>query len=96
MLEHFLHMHRFTGDDRYLQAAYDAAEASIGESTYDKKIRKWYTSWNRHEPDRSVAYIGLYHGSGGCASALLAFRQYLEGGEVLPPYLEDPYKDLYK
>ena len=96
MLEHFLHMHRFTGDDRYLQAAYDAAEAIIGESTYDKKIRKWYTSWNRHEPDRSDAYIGLYHGSGGCASALLAFRQYLEGGEVLPPYLEDPYKDLYK
>ncbi len=95
MLEHFLNVHKFTGDDKYLRAAFDAAEAMIGESTIDKKLRNWYTSWNRHEPERSDAYTGLYHGSGGCASALLSLRQYMEGKAFLPPYLEDPYKDLY-
>lgn len=95
MLEHFINVHKLTGDDTYLQAAYDAAEAIIGESTMQQKLRKWYTSWNRHEPDHSDAYIGLYHGSSGCASALLAFRQYLEDAAYLPPYLEDPYKELF-
>ncbi len=96
MLEHFLNIHKLTGDDKYLRAAYDAAEAVIGESTLDRTVRKWYTSWNRHEPDKSEAYTGLYHGSGGCASALLAFKQYIDGAAYLPPYLEDPYAVLYQ
>lgn len=95
MLEHFINVHKFTNDDTYLQAAYDAAESIIGESTLNKRVRAWYTSWNRHEPERSDAYVGLYHGSGGCASALLSFRQYIDKAKYLPPYLEDPYKKLY-
>lgn len=93
MLEHFINIHRLTGDNKYLNAAYDAAEAIIGESTVNQKLRCWYTSWNRHEPESSDAYIGLYHGSSGCASALLTFRQYLDKKESLPPYLEDAYNN---
>lgn len=96
MLEHFLNVHKLTGDDRYLSAAYDAAETIIGESTYRNKLRNWYTAWNRHEPETSDPYIGLYHGSAGCASSLIAFARYISGGDYLPPYLEDPYKDLYR
>ena len=95
MLEHFLHVHKLTGNSVYLDAAYEAAEAIIGESTYQHKVRNWYTSWNRHEPDRSEAYVGLYHGSGGCAASLLALAQYIEDKTYLPGYLEDPYQDLY-
>ena len=96
MLEHFVNVHKLTGDGIYLQAAHEAAETLIGESTYDfeKKITNWYTSWNRHEPWISKAYTGLYHGSAGCASSLIALAQYLKE-ESYTPYLEDPYKDLY-
>lgn len=96
MLEHFLNVHKLTGDNQYLQAAYESAETLIGESTYKNKLRNWYTAWNRHEPETSDPYIGLYHGSGGCASSLLALAQYISEGDYLPPYLEDPYKRLYK
>ena len=96
MLEFFIHIHKLTGDKKYLDAAYDAAETIIGESTFNNKLRNWYTAWNRHEPDKSEAYTGLYHGSGGCAASLLALAQYIEDKEYLPPYLEDPYKELYR
>lgn len=96
MLEHFIHIHKLTGEAKYLDAAYETAEVVIGESTVKDGLRNWYTAWNRHEPFKSEAYIGLYHGTGGCASALLEFAKYLEDGGSLPPYLEDPYKILYK
>lgn len=95
MLEHFVNVHKFTGDAKYLDAAYESAEVIIGESTYQNKLRNWYTAWNRHEPHTSQAYIGLYHGSGGCASSLLMLAQYISNGEPLQPYLEDAYKVLY-
>ena len=96
MLEHFLHMHRLSGEQKYLDAAYAAAEELIGASTADGKQRKWYTAWNRHEPFKSEAYTGLYHGSGGCAAALLALAQYIDGKSFVPFYLEDPYAVLYE
>ena len=95
MLEHFINMHKFTGKKEYLEAAYEAAETIIGESTYTDPLRMWYTSWNRHEPDTSVAYTGLYHGSLGCASSLLFLSQYIAGKDYIIPYLEDPYKTLF-
>lgn len=96
MLEHFINVHKLTGDEKYLHAAYRAAEAVIGESTHKGEERNWYTAWNRHEPGTSDAYTGLYHGSTGCASALLLLGQFIEDREYLPPYLEDPYKDLFE
>lgn len=95
MLEHFINVHKLTGVVKYLNAAYEAAETLIGESTYRNKLRNWYTAWNRHEPETSDPYIGLYHGTGGCASSLLALKQYIGEKEYLPPYLEDPYKILF-
>ena len=97
MLEHFIHLHKLTGNGAFIQAAKDAAETLVGESTYDslKKYTNWYTQWNRHEPWKSEAYTGLYHGSAGCASSLLALAQYLKEGKFGPTYLEDPYHDLY-
>ena len=68
----------------------------IGESTHKGEERNWYTAWNRHEPGTSDVYTGLYHGSTGCASALLLLGQFIEDREYLPPYLEDPYKDLFE
>ena len=96
MLEHFINVHRFTGGKKYLDAAYETAETIIGDSTRSGAFRNWYTAWNRHEPETSEAYTGLYHGSGGCASALLMFAQYLDGKAYFPPYLEDPYKVLFQ
>jgi len=96
MLEHFINVHKLTGNAEYLQAAYEAAETLIGESTYKNELRNWYTAWNRHEPETSDPYIGLYHGSTGCASALLSLSQYIANKDALPAYLEDPYKVLYK
>jgi lantibiotic modifying enzyme len=95
MLEHFINMHKFTGKKEYLYAAYEAAETIIGESTYTDPLRKWYTAWNRHEPEKSEAYTGLYHGSLGCASSLLFLSQYIAGKDYITPYLEDPYKTLF-
>ncbi len=95
MLEHFINIHKLTGKKEYLDAAYEAAEAIIGESTHQDLLRNWYTQWNRHEPESSLAYTGLYHGSLGCASSLLFFSQYLSGKDYITPYLEDPYKDLF-
>ena len=95
MLEHFVNMHRLTGRAEYLKAACEAAEAILGESTVKDQLRNWYTAWNRHEPDKSEAYTGLYHGSAGCASALLYFRQYLLDQMDTVPYLEDPYYSLF-
>lgn len=95
MLEHFINVHKLTGEDKYLAAAHEAAETLIGESTHKENLRNWYTAWNRHEPETSDPYIGLYHGSAGCASSLLALSKYLEDGKNLTPYLEDPYKSLY-
>ena len=95
MLEHFINMHKFTGKKEYLEAAYEAAETIIGESTFTDPLRMWYTSWNRHEPGKSEAYTGLYHGSLGCASSLLFLSQYIAGKDYITPYLEDPYKTLF-
>ncbi len=97
MLEHFINIHKLTGQDEFLQAAKDAAETLIGESTYDflKKYTNWYTQWNRHEPWKSEAYTGLYHGSAGCAASLLSLAQYLKGEDPGPSYLEDAYKNLF-
>lgn len=96
MLEHFINIHKLSGDDKYLRAAYDAAETLIGESTYKNRLRNWYTAWNRHEPETSDPYIGLYHGSAGCGSALLSLYEYISDKTYLPPYLEDPYKNLFQ
>ncbi len=95
MLEHFINIHKLTGNRKYLEAAYNAAESVIGESTTRDELRMWYTSWNRHEPEKSDTYTGLYHGSTGCASSLLYFYQYLTKNAGLVPYLEDPYKRLF-
>lgn len=95
MLEHFIHMYQWTKDEKFMNAANKAAEVIIGDSNLQNHKRCWYTSWNRHEPERSDAYIGLYQGSAGCASSLLSYYYYLENEKNLPAYLEDPYKDLY-
>ncbi len=34
MLEHFINIHKLTGKKEYLDAAYEEAEAIIGESTH--------------------------------------------------------------
>lgn len=96
MLEHFINVHKLTGNRKYLNAAYEAAETLIGESTVRNKLRNWYTAWNRHEPETSDPYIGLYHGTAGCASALLSLSHYVGTGENVPPYLEDPYQALFE
>lgn len=95
MLEHFINVHKLTGNEKYLNAAYEAAETLIGESTVKNKLRNWYTAWNRHEPETSDPYIGLYHGTAGCAASLLALSHYLSSKGNLPPYLEDPYQTLF-
>lgn len=95
MLEHFVSIYKWTGNKRYLDAAYEAAEVLIGDAYVHQKLRRWYTSWNRHEPETSDAYIGLYHGSAGCAAALLALNSVITYGEKLPGFLEDPYKKLF-
>lgn len=95
MLEHFINVHKLTGNKKYLDAAYEAAETLIGESTVKNNLRNWYTAWNRHEPETSDPYIGLYHGTAGCASSLLTFSQYISTEGNLPPYLEDPYQTLF-
>lgn len=92
MLEHFVSVYRFTDNRRYLEAAYRAAAVLIGDSYIHNHERRWYTSWNRHEPETSDAYIGLYHGSAGCAAALLALHAQLKNDKKLPGFLEDPYK----
>lgn len=96
MLEHFIYIHKLTGDSEYLDAAIEAAETLIGESTVKNNIRNWYTAWNRHEPHTSDAYTGLYHGTGGCAGSLLALSQYLKENSFGPSYLEDPYQKLFE
>lgn len=95
MLEHFIHMYQWTKDEKFMDAAKQAAKVILGDSNLQNHKRTWYTTWNRHEPERSDAYIGLYQGSAGCASALLSFYTYLNTEKNLPAYLEDPYKDLY-
>lgn len=97
MIEHFVNVHKLTGDEAYRKAAYDAAAALLGESTVQEDgKRNWYTAWNRHEPWTSDAYTGLYHGSAGCAAALLVLVAYEESGKGLAGYLEDPYKILFE
>ncbi len=94
MLEHYVNMYRFTKDKKYFDLANLAAESVIGESTQDEGTRRWYTSWNRHEPNKSDAYVGLYHGSAGNASALLYLRECANVNEIKLPYLEDAYKTI--
>lgn len=91
MLEHFISIYRLTNDDKYLDAAYDAADTLIGESYIDEAGRRWYTAWNRHEPHTAEAFTGLYLGSAGVAASFLALYQLIENGQILPGYVENPY-----
>ncbi|MCM1399356.1 MAG: hypothetical protein NC225_07750 [Clostridium sp.] len=95
MLEHFLSIYGMTGNKRYLDAAYETAEVLIGDAYVHQKLRRWYTSWNRHEPETSDAYIGLYHGSAGCAASLLVLNSVITGNGKLPRFIEDPYEKLF-
>ncbi len=94
MLEHFVSVYKLTKDQRYLTAAYETAEVLIGDAYVEKKLRRWYTAWNRHEPEVTEAYTGLYHGSAGCAASLLVLNEVIQNGQKLPGFLEDPYKVL--
>lgn len=95
MLEFLIHIHKMTGESRYLNAALKAASVILGDSTQKNHLRYWYTTWNRHEPWKNDTYTGLYQGSAGCAGSLLALSEYLQGKSCQPAYLEDPYIALY-
>ena len=95
MLEHLINIHKLTGDEKYLNEAIKAAEIIIGDSTYNEGLRNWYTSWNRHEPFKSEAFTGLYHGTSGCAASLLTLAGYIDNDIPKAFYLEDSYKELY-
>lgn len=66
-------------------------ETAIGAATYIQNVAVYSDD---HEA-ALVPYTGLYHGSAGCASSLVALAQYLLGGTYGPSYLEDPYRNLY-
>ena len=91
MLEHFLEIFKLTSDNKYLKAAEDAAEKLIGDSVTDDGKRCWFSAWNRHAPSEVENWTGLYVGSSGEASALLAYYNYLTDNEKTTGYLEDPY-----
>lgn len=95
MLEHFVSIYKLSNNKRYLDAAYETAEVLIGDAYVQQKLRRWHTSWNRHEPETSDAYIGLYHGSAGCAASLLLLNSVITDEKKLPGFVEDPYKRLF-
>jgi hypothetical protein len=65
-------------------------EVLLRDSFETEGKRRWYTAWNRHLPSEVAAFTGLYHGSAGCASALLAYYNYITDRKELPGYIEDP------
>lgn len=95
MLEHFVSIYKLTDNPKYLEAAHRTANVLIGDAYVHNNLRRWHTSWNRHEPWTQDAYIGLYQGSAGCAASLLVLNSEITTKEKLPGFLEDPYKSLY-
>ncbi len=93
MAEHFLHIYDLTGNQKYLHAARESVEVLMRDSYADEKGLRWYTTWNRHLPNEVEAFTGLYHGSAGCASALLTYYNHETIKKELPGYLEDPYNN---
>ena len=91
MIEHFVEIYRFTRDEKYLEAAREAAVKLIGDSVKENGKRTWYSAWNRHAPNEVECWSGLYLGSAGAASALLYFYNHLKDNRRLTGYLEDPY-----
>jgi lantibiotic modifying enzyme len=91
MLEHFLHIYDMTGEEQYLKAATESTEVLLRDSYEENGKRRWYTAWNRHLPGEVSAFTGLYVGTAGCASALLAYYNHQTEHKNLPEYIEDPY-----
>lgn len=92
MLEHFLGVYHSFGNEKYFELAKEAGDVVLRDSYADKAKRRWYTAWNRHLPNETDVYTGLYHGSAGCANALLSLYCNLAGIGGLPGFLEDPYQ----
>ncbi len=95
MAEHFLGIYALTGEERYREQAHTAVETLIGDSVEDDGKRCWHSAWNRHAPDEVEAWSGLYVGSAGAASAILAYYNRTHGIKSRLGYIEDPFdKDI--
>ena len=92
MAEHFLAIYALTGEERYREQARTSVEILIGDSVEDDGKRCWYSAWNRHAPDEVEAWSGLYVGSAGAASAILAFYNMAHDIRSLAGYIEDPFE----
>ncbi len=91
MAEHFLGVYELTGNERYKDRARLAADTLIGDSVEDDEKRCWHSAWNRHAPDEVEAWSGLYVGSAGAASAILAYYNRTHGIVSRLGYIEDPF-----
>lgn len=89
MLELFIQVNHFFNIEDYSDAASDAAITLIGDSFVSDHKRRWYTQWTRILPKDVEAYTGLFHGSTGCANALLTLYNELSEHIELPGFLED-------
>lgn len=95
MLEHFLHIHELTGEEKYLTAAEECAEVLISDSYGESVGRRWYTVTNRHLPGEILVLSGLYNGGPGIAAALLKLYVFKTKKGDLPGYIDDPYENLF-
>lgn len=79
---HFIDGYKLTGDKKYEELAKEVAVKLIGDAYSDDDGTRWYNAWTRVMPWNVDAHIGLYMGSTGDASALLALYAALSGKEI--------------
>ena len=89
MLEFFIGTDKFFNIDEYQEVAQEAGEILIGDSLSIDHKRTWYSAWTRTLPKDVDTYTGFYHGSSGCASALLTLYNESHDKIKLPSLLED-------
>ncbi len=83
ILEHFVNMYTYTGEEEFLNYAKRTADLILSKAD-DRVdgIKFWNDCWWRTHPNRIVSYTGLYIGSAGCGATLLSLYAVLKGKEI--------------
>jgi len=85
--EHFLDLHRVTGDREYLDFAKDLTANLLARATKDSLGMRWIQAEHRTRPDLLIAQTGLMQGAAGIGMWLLhldTFERGLKPSIVMP------------
>lgn len=84
ILEHFVSVYEFTGEEEFLRYAERTADVLLSDSYISEQKRRWYGAWSRQQPEDVKSYTGLYIGTSGAAASLLKIYGAVEDKKITP------------